>query len=74
MGRTTVNQPTQGNGYAPLVAAHSIALEKLSGDIAGAVNCLRCEGDIEHHHGDHVVRLYRTADHCFCLLDLSISS
>jgi uncharacterized protein len=39
-GRTTLSVPTQGCGYAPLVAAHSIALERLSGDVAQAVRTL----------------------------------
>jgi uncharacterized protein len=43
-GRTTLSVPTQGSGYAPLVAAHSLALEKLSGDIAGAISALEKAG------------------------------
>jgi uncharacterized protein len=43
-GRTTLSVPTQGSGYAPLVAAHSLALEKLSGDIAGAISTLEKAG------------------------------
>jgi uncharacterized protein len=37
-GRTTVREPVQGSGYAALVAAHSRALERLSGDIAGVIH------------------------------------
>jgi len=36
-GRTTITEPTQGGGYAELVAAHSRALGRLSGDIAAAI-------------------------------------
>jgi uncharacterized lipoprotein YmbA len=36
-GRTTLSLPTQGSGYAPLVAAHSLALEKLSGNVAESI-------------------------------------
>jgi uncharacterized protein len=43
-GRTTLSVPTQGSGYAPLVAAHSIALEKLSGDIAEAIRVFEKAG------------------------------
>jgi uncharacterized lipoprotein YmbA len=39
-GRTTLGVPTQGSGYAPLVAAHSLALEKLSGDVAEAIRTM----------------------------------
>jgi uncharacterized protein len=39
-GRTTLSVPTQGAGYAPLVAAHSLALEKLSGDLAEAIRTM----------------------------------
>jgi uncharacterized lipoprotein YmbA len=43
-GRTTLSVPTQGNGYAPLVAAHSLALEKLSGDVAEAIRTMEKTG------------------------------
>ncbi len=36
-GRTTVTEPTQGDGYAELVAAHSRALGRLSSAIAAAI-------------------------------------
>jgi len=36
-GRTTITEPTQGGGYAELVAAHSCTLGRLSGDIAAAI-------------------------------------
>jgi len=36
-GRTTITEPAQGGGYADLVAAHSRALGRLSGDIAAAI-------------------------------------
>jgi len=36
-GRTTITEPAQGGGYAELVAAHSRALGRLSGDIAAAI-------------------------------------
>jgi uncharacterized protein len=39
-GRTTLSVPTQGSGYAPLVAAHSLALEKLSADVAEAIRTM----------------------------------
>jgi uncharacterized lipoprotein YmbA len=35
--RTTRTEPTQGGGYAALVAAHSRALGQLSSDIAAAI-------------------------------------
>jgi len=35
-GRTSITEPAQGSGYAELVAAHSRALGRLSGDIAAA--------------------------------------
>jgi uncharacterized lipoprotein YmbA len=43
-GRTTLSVPTQGSGYAPLVAAHSVALEKLSGDVAEAIRTMEKNG------------------------------
>lgn len=36
-GRTTVTEPTQGDGYAELAAAHSRALGRLSTEIAAAI-------------------------------------
>ncbi|MGZ8450421.1 MAG: PqiC family protein [Candidatus Deferrimicrobiaceae bacterium] len=39
-GRTTVREPVPDGSYAALVAAHSRALEKLSGDIAVAIRGL----------------------------------
>ena len=39
-GRTTVRETVHGDGYAALVAAHSRALEKLSGEIADAIRGL----------------------------------
>jgi uncharacterized lipoprotein YmbA len=36
--------PTQGSGYAPLVAAHSLALEKLSADVAEAIRTMETTG------------------------------
>lgn len=36
-GRTTLTEPVQGDGYAELVAAHSRALGRLSGEIAATV-------------------------------------
>jgi uncharacterized protein len=39
-GRTTLSIPTQGSGYAQLVAAHSLALEKLSGDAAEVIRTM----------------------------------
>jgi hypothetical protein len=43
-GRTTVSVPTQGSGYVPLVAAHSLAVEKLSGDLAEAIRTMEKSG------------------------------
>jgi len=43
-GRTTVRETVSGAGYAALVAAHSRALEKLSGDIADAIRGLEHAG------------------------------
>jgi uncharacterized lipoprotein YmbA len=43
-GRTALSVPTQGSGYAPLVAAHSVALEKLSGEIAEAIRTMEKTG------------------------------
>jgi uncharacterized lipoprotein YmbA len=43
-GRTTLSVPTQGGGYAPLVAALSLALEKLSGDVAVAIRAMEKNG------------------------------
>ena len=39
-GRTTVREPTQGNGFDALAAAHSRALERLSADIADVIRAL----------------------------------
>lgn len=36
-GRTVVREPTQGDGFDALAAAHSRALAKVSADIAGAI-------------------------------------
>jgi len=36
-GRTTINEPTQGGGYAELAAAHSRALGRLSSGIAATI-------------------------------------
>jgi uncharacterized protein len=36
-GRTTIAEPTQGANYAELVAAHSRALGRLSGEIAASI-------------------------------------
>ncbi len=41
-GRTTASEPTQGNDFDALAAAHSRALEKISSDIAAAI---RAEAD-----------------------------
>jgi len=43
-GRTTVRESVSGVSYAALVAAHSRALEKLSGDIADAIRGLEDGG------------------------------
>ena len=43
-GRTTVRETVSDAGYAALVAAHSRALEKLSGDIANAILGLEDSG------------------------------
>jgi len=43
-GRTTVRESVSDVSYAALVAAHSRALEKLSGDIAGAIRGLEGGG------------------------------
>ncbi len=43
-GRTTLSVPTQGSGYAPLVAAHSSALERLSEDVAEAIRAMEKNG------------------------------
>jgi uncharacterized protein len=43
-GRTTLSVPTQGGGYAPLVSAHSLALEKLSTDVAEAIRTMEKTG------------------------------
>ena len=43
-GRTTVRETVPDAGYAALVAAHSRALEKLSGDIADAIRGLEDGG------------------------------
>ncbi len=39
-GRTAISVPVQGSGYAPLVAAHSLAIEKLSEDMAEAIRAM----------------------------------
>ena len=36
-GRRTIAEPTQGDGYAALVAAHSRALRRLSAEIAAVI-------------------------------------
>lgn len=36
-GRTTITEPTQGDGYSELAAAHSRALGRLSGEIAKTI-------------------------------------
>ncbi|MEN6620103.1 MAG: PqiC family protein [Smithella sp.] len=41
--RTTITEPVQGNGYAELVAAHSLALGRLSAEIA--IEIRRLEGN-----------------------------
>ncbi len=43
-GRTTLSVPTQGGGYASLVAAHSIALERLSGEVAETIRTMERNG------------------------------
>jgi uncharacterized protein len=43
-GRATLSVPTQGGGFAPLVAAHSLALEKLSTDVAEAIRTMESNG------------------------------
>lgn len=43
-GRTTLSVPTPGGGYAALVAAHSLALERLSGDVAEAIRTMEKKG------------------------------
>lgn len=43
-GRTTVRETVSDGGFAALVAAHSRALEKLSGDIADAIRGLEHGG------------------------------
>ncbi|MGZ9252762.1 MAG: PqiC family protein [Candidatus Deferrimicrobiaceae bacterium] len=43
-GRTTVRETVSDAGYTPLVAAHSRALEKLSGDIADAIRGMELGG------------------------------
>ena len=40
IGRTALREPTQGNGYNALAAAHSRALGRLSEDIADAIRAL----------------------------------
>jgi uncharacterized lipoprotein YmbA len=40
---TTITEPVQGGGYAELVAAHSRALGRLSGEIADEIK--KMEGD-----------------------------
>jgi uncharacterized protein len=42
-GHTTAREPAQGDGFAVLAAAHSRALAKLSGDIAGAIRLATSE-------------------------------
>lgn len=41
--RTTISEPTQGGDYAALVAAHSRALEELSGEIAAAIKKMEAQ-------------------------------
>lgn len=43
-GRANVREPVPGNGYAPLVAAHSRAIELMSGDIADAIRVFEKTG------------------------------
>ena len=43
-GRTTLSVPTQGGGYASLVAAHSLALERLSGEVAETIRTMERNG------------------------------
>jgi len=43
-GRTMLSVQTQGSGYAPLVAAHSLALEKLSSEVAEAIRTMENTG------------------------------
>jgi uncharacterized lipoprotein YmbA len=43
-GRTTAREAVQEKGYTALAGAHSRALEKLSADIAGAVQALEGDG------------------------------
>jgi uncharacterized protein len=43
-GRTTVRETVSDAGYSALIAAHSRALEKLSGDIADAIRGLEHDG------------------------------
>lgn len=43
-GRTTVREGTQDDGYPALAAAHSRALGKASGDIAGAIRAMEGQG------------------------------
>jgi len=42
-GRTTLTEPVQGDGYAELVAAHSRALGRLSGEIAATIRELEAK-------------------------------
>ena len=43
-GRTSLREPTTAPGYDGVAAAHSRALERLSRDIAGAVQALNRPG------------------------------
>ncbi len=36
-GRTVAREPVQGQSFDALAAAHSLAIAKMSGDIAGAI-------------------------------------
>ena len=43
-GRTTLSEPVPDRGYAALAAAHSRALGRLSGEVAGAIRALESGG------------------------------
>jgi hypothetical protein len=42
-GRTTITEPVKGGSYAELVAAQSLALGKLSADLAGAIQAMESQ-------------------------------
>jgi len=50
-GRTTITEPAQGSGYAELVAAHSRALGRLSGDIAAVIREMESQKQDNPVHG-----------------------